>query len=107
MKMIDKKKMLELLIELHKIDIENSKTINAFYSLGIDCECELIKRIFKTFQYALDQTAICINDQYKWLEWFIFETEWGKNNNSVIINDINYDINTFEDLIIMLNPEKD
>ena len=101
-----KTKMLEMLNELHEIDQENSKIIDEFYALGIDCECAMFKRLFKTFQFALDQTALILHDNYQWLEWFIYENDWGKNKHVVEIDNQKFVISTFEDLInILINEE--
>jgi len=97
---MNKPEILELLNEFYELYIELNNQINKLGELfGSIDDGTLTDSIFKLQDFVIEVISKKTGIELEWLDWFIFENNWGKNELVCSINKKDYIINSIEKFI--------
>ena len=101
---MDKQAKLALLKELKSKIADSEEALDNLYSVfGSNPEGPLQSAIYGLTTFAVKATAAAIGDKYGWLEWFVFENEWGSKGLGVVIEDKPMQVTTLGELLNMMD----
>jgi hypothetical protein len=85
------KETIEKLIEIIQHNVDHAKKVISAVtgeSLEHFIDCEFMERTFKTNQWIIEIVAqsLPFEEAEGWLEWYIYETNYGEITNTVILN---------------------
>lgn len=95
-------KAMNALKQQSLIDIRTNKGLDMIFKNS--CFITLVENT--TFQGMIDLLAHLTGDDNEWIEYFIYELEWGKRDGEVKINNKKVPFETIEDLWNVLNEAK-
>jgi len=95
---MDKKEFEEKMLNLKKEIEKDNAIIEDLHKIGFSIESPVIERIFYYHERLMEILAAEVGDRATWIEWFIFENDWGKREYEVVIDKKEKKIKTFADL---------
>lgn len=101
---MNKKQKVKIVAELKNILKENEKELSNIYNIfGANPDGNFQRSVFKLQDFAIKQTSKIIGDNEEWLDWFIYENDWGEKAFEAGYDDNLKEIKTIDDLVDLLD----
>lgn len=97
---MNKEQKLKLLVNF-KTNYNNiSSTLDKLNALvGGSPEGKLFNSVYDFIDSYIQTLAVIIGDEHGWLEWYIYDNDWGKKGYGATIDGKTINIKTFDDLL--------
>jgi hypothetical protein len=106
MKVKMKKREKQILLEEAIKTIEDfNVVIDEALAVAIDMESKLGKEIFNLHVKYLESISLLVGDEGEWLQWYVYENDYGRNKMKVTCGTTERHIENIEDLLWVLNYE--
>lgn len=105
---MNKKGFVDEMGELEKLYLkieEQEDNVKKVFGVS-DCDCGVLKTMWEVFDSSTRYLAMLAGDKYEWIEWFIFECEWGEKKMEAGIGECSMVIATASDLWEIMQKEK-
>lgn len=94
--------------QLYEYDTEIENMLNSLKDTMGDCiESPIMALMFKLFNYSQDLIEQLIDDNGEWVNWFIYENNWGKNQFAVRLPEWENDmiVENIDDLLFVIKED--